>query len=112
MSEVQPVPEGVHTVVPRLVFTRGAGTKAMQLYVDAFGAQVVEEPHLMPDGQLIHAHIRIGDASVFLTDEGDEGRRAPGAEQVRQDRRDSRPGEHGRAVRESAETPLQRERQR
>jgi uncharacterized glyoxalase superfamily protein PhnB len=60
MSKVEPVPEGVHTVVPRLVFTRGEGTKAMQLYVDAFGAQVVEEPHLMPDGQLIHAHIRIG----------------------------------------------------
>ena len=74
MSKVEPVPEGVHTVVPRLVFARGEGTKAMQLYVDAFGAQVVEEPHLMPDGQLIHAHIRIGDSSVFLTDEGDEGR--------------------------------------
>lgn len=71
---VQPVPEGVHTVVPRLVFPHGDGTKAIQLYVDAFGAAVVEEPHLMPDGQLIHAHIRIGDSSVFLTDEGDEGR--------------------------------------
>lgn len=71
---VQPVPEGLHTVVPRLVFPRGEGTKAIELYVKAFGAEVVEEPHLMPDGQLIHAHIRIGDSSVFLTDEGDEGR--------------------------------------
>ncbi len=69
---VQPVPEHLHTVVPRLVFRR-EGSKAMQFYVEAFGAEVVEEPHVTPDGQLIHAEIRIGDSSVFLTDEGDEG---------------------------------------
>ena len=70
---VEPVPEGLHTVVPRLVFARGEGTVAVPFYVEAFGAQLVEEPHLMPDGGLIHAHLRIGDSSVFLTDEGDEG---------------------------------------
>ena len=59
---------------PRLVFARGSGMKAMQLYVDAFGATVVDEPHLTPDGQLIHGHVHIGDSSIFLTDEGDEGR--------------------------------------
>ena len=74
MSKVEPVPEGLHAVVPRLVFSPGEGVRAMQLYVDAFEAEVVEEPHVTPDGQLIHGHIRIGDSSVFLTDEGDEGR--------------------------------------
>ena len=73
MSNVQPVPEGLATVVPRLVFPRKQGSKAVDFYVAAFGAEVVDEPHLMPDGQLIHAHVRIGDASVFLTDEGEEG---------------------------------------
>lgn len=69
---VEPVPERLHTVTPRLVF-RDAAADAMQLYVAAFGAEVLGEPFLDPDGKVVHAEIRIGDSVVFVTDEGGEG---------------------------------------
>jgi PhnB protein len=73
---VDPVPERLHTVTPRLVFASDAA-RAIEFYGKAFGAEVVEEPFLMPDGQVVHAEIRIGDSVVFLTDEGDGEGGAP-----------------------------------
>jgi PhnB protein len=72
MPEVEPVPERLHTVTPRLVFG-GDAAVAMRFYVDAFGAEVVEEPFVDPDGRVVHAEIRIGDSVVFVTDEGADG---------------------------------------
>jgi PhnB protein len=69
---VDPVPERLHTVTPRLVFNNEAAN-AMRFYADAFGAEVVEEPFLGPDGEVVHAEIRIGDSVVFVTDEGGDG---------------------------------------
>jgi PhnB protein len=69
---VEPVPPGLHTVTPRLVFA-GQAAEAIRFYVDAFGAQVVEEPFATPDGTVVHAEIRIGDSAVYLTDEGADG---------------------------------------
>ena len=69
---VEPVPARLHTVTPRLVF-RDDAVAAMRFYADAFGAEIVEEPFLMPDGKVVHAEIRIGDSVVFVTDEGDDG---------------------------------------
>jgi PhnB protein len=67
---VDPVPERLHTVTPRLVFA-GDAARAIEFYDEAFGAEVVEEPFVTPDGQVVHAEIRIGDSVVFVTDEGD-----------------------------------------
>jgi PhnB protein len=70
MAGVEPVPEGVPTLVTRLVFDDA--TAAIAFYQEAFGATVREEPHKAPDGKVVHSEIRIGDSVVFLTDEGDD----------------------------------------
>jgi PhnB protein len=70
-ESVESVPEHLHTVTPRLVFTDDA-VAAMRFYVDAFGAVVLGDPFLGPDNKVVHAEIRIGDSVVFVTDEGDD----------------------------------------
>ena len=69
---VQPVPERLHTVTPRLVFA-GDAEAAIRFYVDAFGAEIVDDPHWTPDGQVVHSEIRIGDSILFVTDESGDG---------------------------------------
>jgi PhnB protein len=69
-DRVQPVPEGVHTVTPRLVFDNAAAT--IEFYRDAFGAEVPIEPHTGPGEKIVHAEIRVGDSLVHVTDEDDE----------------------------------------
>jgi PhnB protein len=71
-ASVEPVPERLHTVTPRLVFSHDA-TAALHFYVEAFAAEVVDEPFLDPDGNVVHAEVRFGDSIVFLTDEGGDG---------------------------------------
>jgi len=79
MAPVPPIPEHLGTVTPRLVVSDGAA--AIDFYAAAFGAEVVGERHSTPDGVLIHAELRIGDAIVMLTeDSGDGPARAPAAE--------------------------------
>jgi PhnB protein len=70
-GSVQPVPEGVSTVTPRLVFDGAAA--AIDFYRKAFGADIPFEPHAGPDGKIVHAEIRIGDSAVYVTDEGGDG---------------------------------------
>jgi uncharacterized glyoxalase superfamily protein PhnB len=67
MANVKPVPEGFHTVTPHLV-VRDA-KKAIDFYQKAFGAQVLNPPHLTPDGKVMHASIKIGDSIIMLADE-------------------------------------------
>jgi PhnB protein len=67
---VQAVPERLHTITPRLVFDRAKD--AIDFYVKAFAAELVEEPHDAGD-QVVHAELRIGDSILFVTDEGDDG---------------------------------------
>jgi PhnB protein len=69
---VQPVPERLHTVTPRLVFA-GDAQAAIRFYVDAFGAEIVDEPHVAPDGQVVHSEVRIGDSILFVTDDSGDG---------------------------------------
>jgi len=71
MSGVEPVPERLHTVTPRLVFEDA--TAAIEFYRSAFGAEKLGEPFAGPDGKVVHAEIRIGDSVVYLTDQGEEG---------------------------------------
>ncbi len=58
-------------MTPRLVFDDAAA--AIDFYRDAFGAEVPFEPHTGPDGNVVHAEVRIGDSAVCVTDEGDDG---------------------------------------
>jgi PhnB protein len=43
-------------------------SKALQFYISVFGAQVIDRID-SPDGRLLHANIRIGDALLMLADE-------------------------------------------
>ena len=76
MPDVQPVPDHLHTVTPRLVFTKEAAA-ALKFYEGAFGAETLDEPFTTPDGNVVHAEMRIGDSVVFVTDEGDGDGVAP-----------------------------------
>jgi PhnB protein len=73
---VEPVPERLHTITPRLVFA-GQAAEALQFYAEAFGAEILDEPFADPDGNVVHSEIRIGDSVVFVTDEGDGNGVAP-----------------------------------
>lgn len=65
-SEVQPIPEGYHSVTPYLVVAGAAA--AIDFYRRAFGAtELMRIP--APDGKIGHAEVRIGDSVVMLTDE-------------------------------------------
>jgi PhnB protein len=63
---VKAIPEGYHSVTPYLI-VRGAA-QALEFYKKAFGArELFRFP--MPDGQIGHAEIKIGDSHVMLADE-------------------------------------------
>jgi PhnB protein len=70
MAGVEPVPEHLRTVTPRLVVADGAA--AIDFYRAAFQAQEIGERFTGPGGELIHAELRIGDSIVMLTEEIDE----------------------------------------
>lgn len=65
------VPEHLHTVTPRLVVSDGAG--AIDFYKRAFDAVELGERFHGPDGELIHAEVRIGDSVVMISDDGGDG---------------------------------------
>ncbi|GAA3386644.1 VOC family protein [Cryptosporangium minutisporangium] len=45
------------------------GRRAIAFYTEAFGAELVDEPVIMPDGKLGHATLRIGTTRLFLAEE-------------------------------------------
>jgi PhnB protein len=57
------------TVVPRLLV--GSGAAAIEFYKNAFNAQEHGERYTDPDGHLVHAQVRIGNANVALSDDED-----------------------------------------
>ena len=66
MTQVKPIPEGMHTVTPHLVCAGAAD--AIEFYKKAFNA--VEMGRLAgPQGKLMHAAIKICGSTVMLTDE-------------------------------------------
>ena len=71
---VDPVPEHLGTLTPRLVVSDGAA--AIEFYARAFGAEQRGERFTGPGGELIHAELRIGDSFVMITEESfdDESR--------------------------------------
>jgi len=68
---VNPVPEHLRTVTPRLVVRDGAA--AIAFYAAAFGAEQLGDRFTGPDGELIHAEIRIGDSVVMITEDAVDG---------------------------------------
>jgi uncharacterized glyoxalase superfamily protein PhnB len=62
-----PIPPGLHAVTPQLVI-KGA-QKAIDFYKSAFGAEIVQSMP-GPDGGVMHANLKIGDAAVFVSDPG------------------------------------------
>jgi uncharacterized glyoxalase superfamily protein PhnB len=65
-SNVQPIPEGMHSITPHLVCNGAAD--AIAFYKKAFGAEELGRLP-MPNGKLAHAMLRIGDSHVMLADE-------------------------------------------
>jgi len=68
---VSPVPQHLRTVTPRLVVSDGAA--AIAFYAGAFGAEQLGDRFTGPDGELIHAEIRIGDSVVMITEDAVDG---------------------------------------
>ena len=71
----QPIPAGYAGVTPYLI-VRGAA-KALEFYQRALGAsELMRFP--MPDGQIAHAEMKIGQGIVMLADESpDQGYKSP-----------------------------------
>ena len=66
MSTVQAIPPGMTSITPHLVCHDAAA--AIDFYIKALGA--VEEGRLPgPDGRMMHAMVRIGNAALMLVDE-------------------------------------------
>ena len=68
---VSPVPGHLRTVTPRLVVCDGAA--AIAFCARAFGAGQIGDRFTGPDGELIHAGIRIGDSVVMITGDAVDG---------------------------------------
>lgn len=67
VSEVQPIPEGSHGLIPHLVVADGA--RALEFYKRAFGAEVVALTHA-PDGKkIMHAELRMGESAFYVCDD-------------------------------------------
>ena len=79
-ESVNPVPEHLHTVTPRLVVRDGAA--AIEFYRNAFGAQEIGDRFTGPNGELIHAEVQIGDSVVMITDEAENGAPAKSPESL------------------------------
>lgn len=66
MANVNPIPQGYHTVTPYLFIKGAAG--AIDYYKKVFGAtERMRMPG--PNGQVMHAELQIGDSIVMLGDE-------------------------------------------
>jgi len=77
MSNVKPIPEGLHSLTPHLMCTDA--TKAIEFYKKAFGAVELSRS-TVPGGKIIHAALQIGDSRFFVNDPFPEfGAPAPAA---------------------------------
>lgn len=68
---VAPVPGHLHTVTPRLVLRDAPG--AIDFYCAAFGAEELGERFTGPNGEVVHAEVRIGDSVIMLSEETGNG---------------------------------------
>jgi PhnB protein len=68
-DKVKPIPEGFHTVTPRM-FVRGAA-EAIEFYKRAFGATELGR-FADPNGKIVNAAIKLGDSIISLAEESPE----------------------------------------
>lgn len=75
------IPEGLHSVTPHLILDNAA--EAIDWYKRAFGAAELSRAS-GPDGQIMHAEIRIGNSVVYLNDAmgGGKGPKALGGSPI------------------------------
>jgi PhnB protein len=67
MSNVNPIPRGLHTVTPNLTIKDCA--KAIEFYKAALGAEETSR-FMAPDGSRVwHAELRVGNSVLFMNDE-------------------------------------------
>ncbi len=69
-AQAQPagdLPQGHHTITPYLAVADARA--AMAWYGDIFGATIVAEPIVMPDGRIGHVELQVGDAVFMMADE-------------------------------------------
>lgn len=62
----KPIPEGFHSLTPMIVCKDAPG--AIDFYRRALGAEELSRL-VAPNGQLLHASVRIGDSILMLTEE-------------------------------------------
>ena len=67
MAKIDPVPEHLHTVTPRLIVRNGAD--AIEFYVAAFKAKEIGDRVIGAQGEVVHAEVRIGDSVVMITED-------------------------------------------
>jgi uncharacterized glyoxalase superfamily protein PhnB len=77
MPEVREyTPTRLHSITPYLA--TGDPAAAIEWYSEVFGAQLLGDPIVMPDGRIGHAELRIGDAVMMLAGEyPEEDHRSP-----------------------------------
>lgn len=75
MSKVNPIPEGHHTITPHLIVNEGS--RAIEFYKQAFGAEVIGSHMAGPDGKIMHAELKVGNSIFFLCDEFEGIARSP-----------------------------------
>jgi len=66
MANVKPIPQGMESLTPHITVKNAK--QAIEFYKQAFGAQELGR-HLMHDGRIMHAALKIGGGHLFLNDE-------------------------------------------
>ena len=66
-----PIPCGMHSITPHIIVNGAA--KAVEFYKKVFGAEQVGPVSTMPDGKVMHAHLKIGDSHLMMADEFPQG---------------------------------------
>jgi PhnB protein len=67
VAKIDPVPEHLHTVTPRLIVRNGAD--AIDFYVAAFKATEIGDRVIGAQGEVVHAEVSIGDSVVMITED-------------------------------------------
>jgi PhnB protein len=67
---VPPIPEYLRAVTPRLVVSDGLA--AIDFYRRAFGAEPIGDVFKGPNGEVIHAELRIRDSVVMISEDGSD----------------------------------------
>jgi uncharacterized glyoxalase superfamily protein PhnB len=77
MKEVREyTPARLRSLTPYLAISDPAA--AIDWYIEVFGAELLGDPIVMPDGRIGHAELRIGDTALMLAGEfPEEGHRSP-----------------------------------